>query len=74
MSSIEAAYYLKDVTHYLIACPTEIMAYGFPYHKCGKYLLGNPDYEKVCKEFYNFYANYESPYGTIAVTDCTNLD
>lgn len=74
MSSIEAAYELKDVTHYLIACPTEVMAYGFPYQYCGKYLLGEPDYENVCKSFYNFYRNYESPYGTIAVTDCSELD
>lgn len=38
MSSIEVAYDLKDVTKYLIASPTEVMAYGFPYHECGKYL------------------------------------
>jgi hypothetical protein len=74
MSSVEAAYQLRDVTKYLIACPTEVMSYGFPYHKCGKYLLGVPDYGKVCSTFYDFYANYEYPYGTIAVTDCSELD
>ena len=30
MSSIEVAYDLKEVADYLIACPTEIMAYGMP--------------------------------------------
>jgi hypothetical protein len=74
MSSIEAAYELKDVTHYLIACPTEIMAYGFPYQTCGRYLIGTPDYSAICNEFYNFYSSYGYPYGTIAVTDCTELD
>ena len=48
MSSVEAAYDLKDVTDYLIGCPTEIMIYGFPYHT--------------------------TPCGTIAVTDCRELD
>ena len=74
MSSVEVAYELRGVTDRLIACPTEVMAYGFPYHKCGEYLLGEPDYEKVCDEFYNFYISYPSPYGTIAVTDCRKLD
>ena len=31
MSSIEVAYELRNVTNYLIASPTEIMAYGMPY-------------------------------------------
>lgn len=31
MSSLEAAYDLRHVTRHLIACPTEIMAYGMPY-------------------------------------------
>lgn len=74
MSSVEVAYELRDVTNYLIACPTEIMAYGFPYKYCGKYLLGVPDYENVVQRFYDFYSAYESPYGTIAVTDCSQLD
>jgi hypothetical protein len=74
MSSVEVAYTLRNVTDYLIACPTEVMAYGFPYQSCGKYLLGTPDYYNVAKSFYNFYSYYEQPYGTIAVTDCSQLD
>ena len=64
MSSIEVAYDLKDVTNYLIACPTEIMAYGFPYQKCGKYLIGKVDYNSVIQAFHEFYSQYTYPYGT----------
>lgn len=75
MSSLEVAYELREVTDYLIACPTEIMAYGMPYEKLGKYLLSdNPDYEAICNTFYDFYSTYKYPYGTIAVTNCSQLD
>ncbi len=74
MSSIEVAYDLKDVTKYLIASPTEVMAYGFPYHKCGKYLIGNVDYDAVIQAFYEFYSQYTYPYGTAAVTNCQELE
>lgn len=74
MSQIEVAYELRNVTDYLIASPTEIMAYGMPYSIIGEYLLGKPDYEAVCNGFYSFYsAYYEAPYGTLAVTDCSAL-
>lgn len=75
MSSIEVAYELKDVTDYLIASTSEIMAYGMPYATMGKYLLGTPDYRAVCETFYDFYSSYEEmPCGTLAVTDCSELD
>jgi hypothetical protein len=74
MSSIEVAFDLKDVTNYLIACPTEIMVYGFPYKAVGKYLIGNVDYSSVCKAFYDFYNSYSTQCGTIGVTDCSQLD
>lgn len=74
MSSIEVAYDLKAVTNYLIGCASEIMAYGMPYEKIGKYLVGNIDYKAICDEFYRFYSTYRMPYGNIAVTDCSELD
>jgi len=80
LSNIETAYDLKSVTRYLIACPTEIMAYGMPYAKLWKYLADdNPDYKAICNEFYNFYNSYTyngSDYncGTIGVTDCAQVD
>ena len=74
MSSVEAAYDLKDVTDYLIGCPTEIMIYGFPYHLCTRHLVGTVDYAALCQTFYDFYSHYTTPCGTIAVTDCRELD
>ena len=73
MSSIEVAYDLMDATRHLIACPTEIMAYGFPYHLVGKDLI-NSNYQGICSGFYQFYANYDYPYGTIAMIDCTEVE
>lgn len=79
MSSIEAAYDLRHVTDFLIACPTEIMGYGMPYSTMGRYLFGTPDYEKVCEAFYDFYSTYKIGgslynYGTIGVTKMSELD
>ena len=74
MSSVEVAYELKDVTHYLIASPTEVLSYGFPYITMGKHLLGTPNYKGIVDSFISFYSSYNMPYGTVAVTDCTQLD
>lgn len=74
MSSVEVAYELKDVTHYLIASPTEVISYGFPYFTMGKHLLGTPNYKGIADSFISFYSSYYLPYGTVAVTDCTQLD
>lgn len=74
MSSVEVAYELKDVTHYLIASPTEVLSYGFPYVTMGKHLLGTPNYKGIADSFISFYSSYNLPYGTVAVTDCTQLD
>ena len=74
MSTIEVAYDLKDVADYLIASPAEIMAYGFPYHWVAPYLVGNVDYYSICNGFYTFYQNYSTPCGTIAVTNCAEID
>ena len=74
MSSVEVAYELKDVTRYLIACPTEVIGYGFPYLTMGACLLGSPDYQGIVDAFMAFYSTYSLPYGTMAVTDCTQLD
>jgi hypothetical protein len=80
MASMEVAYDLKEVTHYLLGSTCEVMSYGLPYDRMGGALLGTPDYYKVCDEFYNFYSSYvsnygdSSPYGTFSVTDCTQVD
>ena len=74
MSSVEVAYELRHVTDYLVACPTEVMIYGFPYESCTRYLVGNVDYASLCETFIDFYQSYFVPYGTVAVTDCRVLD
>lgn len=74
MASVEVAYELREVADFLVASPCEIMAYGMPYERVGKYLLGNPDYRRVCEEFYEFYAAFSPPCGTLSVIDCRETD
>ena len=74
MSSIEVAYELKDITKHIIASPTEIMAYGFPYLTITQHLIGEINYENVCNEFYKFYSSYEYPYATIGIINCQYID
>lgn len=80
MANIETAYELRNVTDYLIGCPTEIMGHGMPYYEMWKYLASiQPDYGKAVDGFYNFYSNYayngkDYHYGTISVTDCRKVD
>ena len=80
MANIETAYELRNVTDYLIGCPTEIMGHGMPYYEMWKYLASiQPDYGKAVEGFYNFYSNYayngkDYHHGTISVTDCRKVD
>ena len=74
MSAIEVAYDLKDITDHLIASPTEVMAYGMPYAEIGRYLVGNVDYYGITNGFYEFYKDYSTPCGTIAVTRTSELE
>lgn len=75
MSSIEVAYELKDVTKHIIASPTEIMAYGFPYSEIGEYMIRDINYQKIAQGFLSFYKNEsDPPCGTVAITVCSELD
>ena len=74
MSSVEVAYELRDVADYIIGSSSEIMAYGFPYKQCFRYLLGSPNFQRLCETFHEFYSYYEVPCGTVAVTDCRELE
>lgn len=80
MSGIEMAYDLKDVADWLIGSTSEMMGYGMPYHKLLKYLMyDQPDYAALCTDFISFYSSYRTsngklmPYGTIGVTDCSQV-
>lgn len=74
LSTIEVAYDLKEATDHIIACPTEIMAFGMPYAEIGQYLIGNINYDGIANGFYNFYKNYSTPCGTMGITKCSELE
>ncbi len=75
MSTIETAYEFRNVTNYIIASPTEIMGYGFPYSSICEYMFGDVDFQSIVDSFQEFYATYSGgPYGTIGVTDCSEVD
>ena len=74
MGNMETAYGFRNITDYMIASTCEVMSYGMPYANIWKYLVGTPNYEAVCNEFYDFYKNYGSPYGTLSTIDCSECD
>ena len=75
MSNIETAYELKDVTNYMIACGSEIMAKGIPYRLMWSYLNGTtPNYSSLVNGIVNFYKNSNFPYCNMAAIDCRQLD
>ena len=75
MSNVETVYALRNAADYIIGCPTEIMIKGIPYQHCAKFLGdGVLDYDGFCRAFCEYYGSYDTPCGTIAVTDCSALD
>lgn len=75
MANIEVAYELKDVTNYLIASTSEVMAVGMPYASVWSYLnKSTPDYKSVVDGFYSFYSNYTVPCGALSAIDCRKVD
>ncbi|MBR5634646.1 MAG: hypothetical protein IKW78_05655 [Prevotella sp.] len=75
MANAEVAYELRNVTNFLIASTSEIMAIGMPYADMWKSLnVQAPNYKSAVEAFHSFYSNYRSPYGTIAAIDCRQMD
>lgn len=75
MGNVETAYELKDVTNYLIATSSEIMAKGIPYRSMWSYLNGTtPNYSSLVNGIVNFYKNSNTPYCNMAAIDCRQLD
>ena len=53
MANIEVAYELRDVTNYLIASTSEVMAMGMPYYSLWNYLDNStPRYESIVNGFH----------------------
>ena len=72
MASLEVAYALRNCTDYLIASPTEVLTDGFPYQLFMQDLfLPEADVTDIATQFY---AYYQSSYGTISVTKTAGLD
>lgn len=75
MGNVETAYELKDVTNYLIASSSEIIAKGIPYRSMWSYLNGTtPNYSSLVNGIVNFYKNSNAPYCNMAAIDCRQLD
>ncbi len=75
MAGIEVAYDLKDVTGYVIASTSEIMADGLPYKNIWSYLAStSPNYQAIVNGFYTYYTQHAYPYGTLSVIDCSQLE
>lgn len=75
MGAIECVYELRDKADYIIASPSETMRAGFPFLDITPYLFTSEvNYKGIANAFYNFYMNYEAPYGNIAVTKTSELE
>ena len=76
MSNIETAYELKDVTNYMIASGSEIMAAGLPYRSKWSFLNSpTPNYSGIVSTSVNFYKNNSSaPFCNLAAIDCRQVE
>ena len=75
MSNIETAYELKDVTNYMIASGSEIMAAGLPYRSMWSYLNSpTPNYSGIVSTSVNFYKNSSAPFCNLAAIDCRQVE
>lgn len=76
MSNVETAYELKDVTNYMIASGSEIMAAGLPYRSMWSYLNSpTPNYSGIVSTSVNFYKNNSSaPFCNLAAIDCRQVE
>ena len=70
MSSIEALYDLRNVTDYLMASPTEVLADGFPYKEIVSQLF-KKDLKGACESFMN---KYRQTSGTVALVQSNKLE
>jgi hypothetical protein len=75
MCNMEIAYQVRDVTNFMVASTSEVMAFGMPYRSMWSSMHGsNPSYSGMVNAFNAFYTNYSSPYGSIAAIDCRKTE
>ena len=80
-SNVEALYELRDVAEYIVASPSEVMAYGFPYAKVLPLLLENGgtkyNLDAVASVYVDHYLNNmknDNISACVAITVCRELD
>jgi hypothetical protein len=75
MANAEVAYELRNVTNYLIASTSEIMAVGMPYASMWTDLASStPNYSSAVTAFKDFYSSYTVPSGTLSAIDCREME
>lgn len=75
MANIETAYELRNVTNFLIASTSEVMAQGMPYQTMWTELAKQaPNYQAAVTDFYDFYSNEAYPYGALSAIDCREVE
>ena len=75
MANVEVAYELRNVTNFLLASTSEVMAIGVPYRTMWKSLASaTPGYANAVTAFNTFYKAYIMPYGTFSAIDCRKME
>lgn len=75
MASVECAYELRDKAEYILASPTEVMGTGWPYDRVMPHLFASdPQYDKACEAFYDYYSDFRYPYATVSLTRTDELE
>ena len=75
MANVEVAYELRNVTDFLLASTSEVMAVGVPYYMMWTSLASvTPVYADAVSAFESFYRDYIMPYGTFSAIDCRQMD
>ena len=75
MANVEVAYELRNVTNFLLASTSEVMAIGVPYYSMWASLASSaPGYSDAVSAFDSFYRDYVMPYGTFSAIDCRQMD
>ncbi|MBQ7222674.1 MAG: hypothetical protein IJS02_04325 [Bacteroidales bacterium] len=75
MSSIEVVYELRHNADYILASPTEILAYGYPYKEVFDNLIlgGESNLKNFCNEMLAYHLQQERSC-TITLTKCSGLE
>ncbi len=77
MSGVEVTYELKDKCDYIVASPTEIMSFGFPYGRIMDPLFNMSvpsSLVEVSKRYYEYYRDSVEMGASIALTHTGSLD